>query len=414
MLPLDEEDAHAAASAAGPLRDHWASAAPLQPAALVCTGLPERRDVVAAELCREWEAWANAIVQAADAGAELPEPPLPRSPAPGVPLLLARVMEASAHAAAALARSSAGAQERASAFESELVRSRAESRRLQAEQQHQLRKQEEGRSCGRCSILQRRVAELGSEVERLRVALRDSDLLRRKEVEDAWCQAEGAEAKLQNTLGAMQQLLAQGSAEGTRGRVAASVALQPVSPRLAPPRPTPLPHGDAVSAASGLRSARRACPGQDDGLAQKAEELQLLQDVLVHEGREGWRQRVRRHSLPCPQRRSPLHTPDARRAWADPADSPDRGAGSDVMDATRLLEREVMELCHSLGGVSAATATNSLPMTAPPGGGGSTDSGKVAWGQATQSQASRNTATPPSRRGGGRLATAHRRGAGAS
>lgn len=118
-------------------------------------------------------------------------------------------MEASAFAAAALARSGAeaeGLRAMASSLDSELSRSRADVRRLQAEQQRR-QWQQDTRGCTRCQAAQRRVSELDSEVQRLQQALRDSESLRQKEVEDAWSAAESAEAKLQETLGALRRVL---------------------------------------------------------------------------------------------------------------------------------------------------------------------------------------------------------------
>lgn len=67
---------------------------------------------------------------------------------------------------------------------------------------------------GECA--QRQLAEMGSEVRRLRAALGDSEAIRSKEISDAWAAVEAVEAKHQQTLATLRELLSSERQGGAR------------------------------------------------------------------------------------------------------------------------------------------------------------------------------------------------------
>jgi len=266
----------------------------------------------AERLCREWEAWCNDIAQAAEAGTELPEPPVPKGAVvAAVPSALVRVTEASAFAAAALARSGAEAQQRAASLGRELQRVRGELHRLQA-----CRRLEESQT-GRCNgAATRRCVGEGTlqddraELARVRAELRESEELRHREVEEARAVAGTAQARLEQTLATLRQLV--------------TMPGDQMTPPSSPPVPMPAPERDSLG-----RSTLGVC--------------------------------TRRHHQPQPQEPLaawPVHgqpgtnwmAPRFGRSAQPEAHALDDCGGVETAEANRTLEREVQELCRSLGG----------------------------------------------------------------
>mmetsp|Transcript_48840 Transcript_48840/g.116113 ORF Transcript_48840/g.116113 Transcript_48840/m.116113 type:complete len:398 (+) Transcript_48840:66-1259(+) len=96
----------------------------------------KKADAVEAQeyLCTRWEAWAQSIARALEEGTALPPPPLPTSGALGVSATLLRILQASAFAAAALARSFTEAESwkhEVETLDMALARSRAHAEQLE-------------------------------------------------------------------------------------------------------------------------------------------------------------------------------------------------------------------------------------------------------------------------------------------
>lgn len=206
-------------------------------------------------LCQCWETWAHAIAKAAEEGSDLPAPPKALA-GYKAPSSVTRITEAATFAAAALARAyieSSAVRVDAAAADAELVQSQAAVRLLRSKLET-LGSKDEGAEQGLCEEVRRlgakcerlqtalemekslrrqveqnlptqcrRCSEARGELERARWALEDSDALRRKEIEDAWCMAEAAESKHQQTLSLLRDLVGAG---------ASAASLPPASPRL--------------------------------------------------------------------------------------------------------------------------------------------------------------------------------------
>jgi len=197
----------------------------------------------AERLCREWEAWCNEIAQAAEAGAELPEPPVPKGAVgAAVPSALVRVTEASAFAAAALARSAAHAQERVASLGRELQRMCGELQRLQACRRSEESKASRGNGVGRC-VGEGIVLDDKAELARLGVALQESEALRHREVEEAKAAAGTVQARLEQTLATLRQLV--------------TIPGEQMIPAASPPVPMPAPDQDSYGRSEGLGCGRR-------------------------------------------------------------------------------------------------------------------------------------------------------------
>eukprot|EP00927_Polykrikos_kofoidii_P031048 TRINITY_DN26715_c0_g1_i1.p1 TRINITY_DN26715_c0_g1~~TRINITY_DN26715_c0_g1_i1.p1 ORF type:complete len:849 (+),score=132.76 TRINITY_DN26715_c0_g1_i1:354-2900(+) len=269
------------------------------------------------ELCRSWEEWSQGIVRAIEGGSELPEPPRPPHGGGNVPSSLIRVLEASIIAAAALARSSAeteGLRIVANSLDSQLARSRTDVRSLQdalndmteerVEAERKLasrceelqntvkvadedarrlrrrteelqasldtaRKQAESerrrlddRPCRRCADLEQRLREVDENVMEARSRLSSSELLRQKEVEDAWCAAKTSESKHRHTLAVLRDLLnSQNSGKGDLAAVLSSCSPQSVediSDKVPLSRVLPAQVPKVVPSVEGRKSSRHA------------------------------------------------------------------------------------------------------------------------------------------------------------
>lgn len=307
-------------------------------------------DDPAEDLCCRWEAWAQSISHAADEGATLPPPPVPQPNAPGVTAHLLRVMEASAFAAAALARGSMdakGLRTLADSLESDLTRSRAEAKRLQADvdalerrasekqadsnrslrrqvedleaasaegeaevqrlrerseelasmlaaesaerkQAEQKLRAERNTPCSNCEDAQLRLSDVADEVESLRAALKDAEARRRKEVEDALWIADNAEAKHEQILSVLRQVLSTGgSVDGMR---AAAAAL----PGASLPRDMQSAENESrLKASSNSRAARPAPEGtpEESALFERID-FDKNGTITRQEFRRAWRNGV--------------------------------------------------------------------------------------------------------------------------
>jgi len=197
------------------------------------------------ELVRRWVIWSQEISSAVEKGSSLPPPPVPQPDAPGVTSLLLRVLEASAFAAAALARGSMEAKD----LRAELSKQRDKARQdedcihelkrqvqdLQALSEAKDAKVAEAERrlkapCAECGEAQLRLSDVADEVESLRGALQDAEARRRKEVEDSLSLADGAEAKYTQLMAVLRQVLASnGSLEGASAAAAADLVAPSIS-----------------------------------------------------------------------------------------------------------------------------------------------------------------------------------------
>jgi len=146
------------------------------------------------ELCTRWEEWSKAMAKAAEVGGELPQPPVPRRHDRGTTQALLRVMEASAYAAGALARAIMGLRRSGGAIRGTTTK-RGDADPATAE-----------------------VERLKSTLRDLETRLKESQVRRFKEVEDALWVASQAETKQQEMTAVLRQLL------GAQGDASAAVA----------------------------------------------------------------------------------------------------------------------------------------------------------------------------------------------
>lgn len=251
------------------------------------TASPRNSNDAVEELCRRWEAWAQDISNAVEKGASLPPPPVPKPHDRGVTSTMCRLLEASAFAAAALARGNMDAkkltadvknlddkladkedeilrlqniideleqsneersngeakakihiEELKAAGESSLseinrLKKRGEDLEKALKTESADRKEAERRlklPCRACEEAQRRLSDLGDEAENLRVALQDSEARRHKEVEDALQLADSAEAKYKQLMTVLRQVLASNGGDGATADVMAGLTGQ-ITPR---------------------------------------------------------------------------------------------------------------------------------------------------------------------------------------
>lgn len=218
----------------------------------------------AEELCRRWVTWSQEISSAVEQGTTLPPPPVPEPDAPGVTSLLLRLFEASAFAAAALARGCMEAKDlraEVSTLKEEAAKEAQQKQetdadfrntitnlRSQLEEMHlietiaeskdeelaeadkkikELSRELEQRAqapCSECEDARNRLSDAVDEVESLRATLQDAEARRRKEVEDVLKLADGAEAKYTQLMGVLRSVLADGISTGASAAVAADIA----------------------------------------------------------------------------------------------------------------------------------------------------------------------------------------------
>jgi len=327
----------------------------------------------AERLCREWGAWCNEIAQAAEEGAELPEPPVPKGAVvTTMPSALVRVTEASAFAAAALARSGAQAQERAASLRRELQRMRGELQRLQASRRSKESEASRCNGAGREGIVQDDKAELA----RLRVALQESEALRHREVEEAKAAAGTAQARLEQTLATLRQLV--------------TMPGEQMIPAASPPVPMPAPDVDSYGRGAGEGCGRRrrstaepvaSWPGEagdakvrygDPNVGPRHHQSHVQEPFADWQLGTNWM---------APHFGRSLQT-EALQQQLNPhqAPAPGDGGGGELAEANRRLEREVQDVCRSLGGtiLPKPEAARNLPCAGgmacsrggPPRGGG--------------------------------------------
>ncbi|CAK9101586.1 unnamed protein product [Durusdinium trenchii] len=262
--------------------------------------------------CQEWEKWSEQIISAASNDQELPRPPL--DAACGGPLQ--RVMEASARAAAALARQGAASKLkleevecREQEWEAELERSRQSAAKANA-----------------------KVKELTNRCEELSAALADCEELRAQELRQAQRSAEHAQQKRQQLLAQLEELV-QNSSPVLRE-----------FPQAGPGRWLPSP----ALTLDGVASA----PDELDEI-EAAQELHLS---LPSSPSHAWSGASASEVVPpgegeCLQRNR--WSEESPRPWAvSTASAPRVLPGSHVACspvAGKDLEEEVLQLCRSLG-----------------------------------------------------------------
>jgi len=256
-----------------------------------------------------------------------------------------RVTEASAFAAAALARSAAHAQERVASLGRELQRMCGELQRLQACRRSEESKASRGNGVGRC-VGEGIVLDDKAELARLGVALQESEALRHREVEEAKAAAGTVQARLEQTLATLRQLV--------------TIPGEQMIPAASPPVPMPAPDQDSYGRSEGLGCGRRRRSTAKPVVSWPGE----AGDAKVRHGDPNVEPRHRPPHAQEPSADWQLGTnwmaPHFGRSWQTEASqqqlnphqalAPGDGVGGELAEANRTLEREVQALCRSMGG----------------------------------------------------------------
>jgi len=221
--------------------------------------------------CQEWELWSHSIVQAVQSNSALPAPPMDSVTALATSSPLRRVLEASAKAAAALARQGAATTSKLEELEQERedLLSHVEKYKKSAEKSAA------------------KVQELSSRCDELHASLADCEELRTQELRQAQHDAELAQRKRQQLLLALEELIH--SSSPVARRIPQGETSAP--PRTRFPFQLPVDELDVVEAAQELGSpCSTDLQGEDEevvvpktpGKELEDEVLQLCRSLRSH------------------------------------------------------------------------------------------------------------------------------------